>query len=183
MALTVGAIAILGARMIRPSAEGAGALVEFVLRDTDGRVVSDRTLRGRPYAVLFGFTHCPDLCPTALARIATACADLDADPTGMRVLFVGIDTQRDRPEVLDRYLKQLAPATTGLTGTPEQIERAAQAFTAYYRRVPVDDLNDFTFDHVATVFLVGSDGRLIDTIGSEDPQAMLIRKLRRLSRS
>ena len=123
VALAVGTAAILGARMIRPAPELSGAPVEFVLRDTAGRVVSDRTLRGQPYAILFGFTRCPDVCPTTLARIAQARADLDGRPAALQVIFVGIDTQHDSPGLLDSYLSELAPATTGLTGTPEQIAK------------------------------------------------------------
>ena len=183
VALAVGAAAINGARMLRPAPQLRGTPVEFELRDTGGRVVSDRTLRGRPYAILFGFTRCPDVCPTTLARIAQARADLDAAPAGLQVMFVGIDTQHDSPGLLNQYLSQLAPATKGLTGTPDQIERAAQAFAVYYRRVPVGEGNDFAFDHAATVFLVDRDGSVVDTIGTTDPQDVLTGKLRRLSRS
>lgn len=148
--------------------------------DTGGHVVSDRTLRGRPYAILFGFTRCPDLCPTTLAKVAAARASLAGGAAGIQMLFVGIDTQHDKPEVLDRYLSELAPATTGLTGTPEQIARAARAFTAYYRPVQVGETGDSTFDHTATVYLVDRDGRLVDTIGTADSPQVLLGKLRNL---
>lgn len=135
----------------------------FQLVDTERRVVSDRTLRGKPTAIFFGFTYCPEVCPTTLAAMSQALAELGPQATRFNTVFVSVDPERDTPAAMKEYLSNFDPRIRGFTGTPAQVERIAKAYRVYYRKVPIGD-DSYTVDHSTAVYLFDADGAFIEPI-------------------
>ncbi len=141
----------------------------FSLVDHTGKRVTDRDFRGRFMLVFFGYTYCPDICPTSLANIAQVMDELGKDAERVVPLFISVDPQRDTPEVLADFVHQFHPAIVGLTGTPEEIREVAQKYRVYYRKVVPDEAGDsspgadedYLMDHSAYVYLMGPDGRFL----------------------
>lgn len=131
------------------------ALADFALTDESGHAFTRAMLTAAPTLVYFGFTHCPDVCPTTLLKLA----QLRRDPalTDLRVLFVSVDPQRDTPEVLRRYVHAFDPGFHGATGAPEEIARVARNFGVAVNRVELPG-GDYTMDHSAVLFLVARGG-------------------------
>ncbi len=131
----------------------------FQLVDDRGAEVTDATYRGRYMLVYFGFTYCPDVCPTELATMARA-IDLLGDQGGqVQPLFITVDPERDSVSAMHDYVQLFHPRLVGLTGTPEQIARAARAYRVYYARAESPQLSAYTMDHSSFVYLMGPDGR------------------------
>lgn len=158
--------ALTGAEMPAPSAGGVqlaqGVMLggPFTLVDHTGRTVTERDFAGRPLLVYFGFTYCPDVCPTELGTIAAA---LDAmGPAGERVtpVFISIDPERDTPEAMADYVSRFHPRMIGLTGSAEQVAAAARAYRVYYAKVRPRDSTDYLMDHSSFIYFVGPDGRV-----------------------
>jgi protein SCO1 len=150
----------------------------FELTTHDGRRLSSAELKGTPFALFFGFTHCPDVCPTTMLELSNAIKALGPDADRMRFLFVSVDPERDTPEQLKLYLSNFDPRITGLVGTPEEIAAVAKAYRAIYEKVPTKD--GFTFNHTALVYLMGPDGRLVATLTYQESAETQLKKLRRL---
>lgn len=151
----------------------------FRLVSQTGAPFSDADLAGKPFAVFFGFTHCPEVCPTTLWETSEALKALGSDADRLRVLFVSVDPARDTPEALRQYLTAFDPRIVGLTGTESEIEAVAEAYRVYRRKVPTED-GGYTMDHTATVYLMGADGRFRGTIAYEEAAGTRLAKLRRL---
>jgi protein SCO1/2 len=149
----------------------------FALVDHDGRAVTDATYRGKHLVVFFGFTHCPDVCPTTMLHAAEILKDMGADAERTRVLFVTVDPARDTPEVLKAYLANFDTRIVGLTGSDEQIAAAAKAFGVHYARRAAD--SDYTMDHSTAVYRTDAEGNLLraylagDTVLRNDLRAAL----------
>lgn len=131
----------------------------FQLTDQDGRAVDQSILEGEWTLVFFGFTYCPDYCPTTLAAIDATKRAMGAEGDRLQVVFVSIDPERDTPQAMKDYLSSdgFPRGVIGLTGTPQQVRAAANAYRAYYARV--GDGPDYTMNHSLTVYLMGPDGR------------------------
>jgi len=129
----------------------AKAVAEFKLTDTSGRAFTRAQLAGAPTLVFFGFTHCPDVCPTTLLKLSQI--RQRAALAGLRVVFISVDPQRDTPAVLGRYVHAFDPQFTGLTGDSQSIARMAANFTVAVNRVELPG-GDYTMDHSAVVFLL-----------------------------
>lgn len=158
--------ALTGGEMPAPSAggiqlaQGVALGGPFTLVDQTGRTVTQSDFAGRPLLVYFGFTYCPDVCPTELGTIAAA---LDAmGPAGERVtpVFITIDPERDTPAAMADYVSRFHPRMIGLTGSTEQIAQAARAYRVYYARVRPRDTSDYLMDHSSFIYFVGPDGRV-----------------------
>jgi protein SCO1/2 len=158
--------ALTGGEMPAPSAGGIqlaqGVMLggPFSLVDHTGRAVTERDFAGRALLVYFGFTYCPDVCPTELGTIAAA---IDAmGPAGERVtpVLVTIDPERDTPAALADYVARFHPRMVGLTGSAEQIAQAARAYRVYYAKVRPRDSSDYLMDHSSFIYFVGPDGRV-----------------------
>jgi protein SCO1 len=132
----------------------------FSLTDQDGRTATDRDFRGRPFLVFFGFTHCPDVCPTALFEISEVLGKLGPDAGKVSALFVTIDPERDTPAQMKDYLSSFDPHLVGLTGDPAAIAAVAKEYRVYLKKVPLDN-GDYTMDHTALVYLMDKDGRFV----------------------
>jgi protein SCO1/2 len=130
-------------------------LADFQLTDTDGRPFTQRELAAAPALVFFGFTHCPDVCPTTLVKLAQI--DKRAPLAGLRVLFISVDPQRDTAAVLGTYVHAFDPRFRGLTGDPQAIARVAANFGVAMNRIELPG-GDYTMDHYAGVFLVDDVG-------------------------
>lgn len=140
----------------------------FRLTDQEGKPISDTDLRGKPYLMFFGFTHCPDVCPTALFEASELLRALGPDASRTQVLFVSVDPERDTPAVLKDYLGSFDPQLRGVTGTPDEIAAVAKAFRVYYRKVPLE-AGDYTMDHTAIVYLMDKQGKFVAPFNIKRP--------------
>jgi protein SCO1 len=138
---------------------GASFGKTLALTDHNGvpRTLDD--FKGKAVVIFFGFTHCPDACPTTMIELGTVARELGADAGRLQVLFVTVDPQRDTPDVLRQYVPAFNPAFLGLYGTPEQTARTAKEFKVYYQRQPLPG-GDYTMDHSAGTFVFDPSGRL-----------------------
>lgn len=135
----------------------------FRLISSRGEIIDSRSMSGRPYVVFFGFTKCPEVCSTTLLELARVMRDLGPRAASFQIYFVSLDPERDSPEVLTEFLASFDPRFVGLTGTIEEIARAAAAFRVYHRKVPLEG-GGYTIDHTTLVYLVDRRGQLADTI-------------------
>ena len=192
--MSVGAIAVVAAlaglyvhRMLSqpavPSLESGTslpqprALPEFNLVDTSGAPVSPATLRGHPTLVFFGFTHCPDVCPTTLALLASV--QKQAGIPGLKVALITVDPERDTPEQLGRYIASFRGDFIGLTGSAPEIVKATKGFGVAAARVELAGGN-YTMDHSAAVFSLDSQARIVAIFTPPLSAAALTRDVARL---
>jgi protein SCO1/2 len=139
-----------------PSAVGG----PFNLVDQNGKSITDQDMKGKPFLVFFGFTHCPDVCPTTLFDVSEVFRALGPDAKGVRALFVTVDPERDTPAVLKDYLSSFDPRIVGVTGDEASIAAAEKAYRVYAKKVPTDG-GSYTMDHTAIVYLMNKDGRFV----------------------
>ena len=141
-----------------PSAAAIGG--PFRLTDQNGRTVTDGDLKGEPYLVFFGFTHCPDVCPTTLMELSDVLDKLGPDAARIHALFITVDPERDTPAELKDYLSGFNPRFEGLTGDPAAIAEVAKGYRVYMKKVPLDG-GDYTMDHTALVYLMDKNGKFV----------------------
>lgn len=149
------------------------------LTDQSGAPFRATTLAGRPYALFFGFTHCPDICPTTLLQMSNLLQQLGAAADRLVVLFVTVDPERDTAEVLKSYLTSFDPRIIALTGTPTQIKSVAGAWKAVYDRIDEGN-NNYMIAHSAHVYLMDRWGRQRGTLNFQEDEASQLRKLKDL---
>lgn len=142
----------------------------FTLTSQDGAAVTDKTYLGAPFLVFFGFTHCPDVCPTKLFEISEALRAAGPKGEKLRALFVTVDPERDTVEAMKAYLGSFDPRIVGLTGDRSAIDAMIKTYRAYARKVPLDG-GDYTMDHTALVYLMGKDGSFVGAFNIEKPPA------------
>jgi protein SCO1 len=154
---------IVSGRLSAPVAQQVAAAAiggPFKLVDQNGREVTDQDLKGRPFLVFFGFTHCPDVCPTTLFEVSEIFRALGPDADRTRALFITVDPERDTPAVIKDYLSSFDPHLSGLTGDPAAIAAVAKSYRVYFKKVPLDQ-GGYTMDHTAIVYLMDKDGRFV----------------------
>ena len=151
----------------------------FTLTAPDGSTVTEQSLKGRPFVLFFGFTRCPDVCPTTLARLAKLRRALGSDGEKLQIVFVSLDPETDKPADVGAYIALFQTPIVGLTGTPEQVAAIAKAYGIYYAKVPEDGGN-YTIDHTATVFVMDREGRLQSTLDMKESDEAALAKLRRV---
>jgi protein SCO1/2 len=132
----------------------------FSLTDQDGRTVTDKDLKGRPFLVFFGFTHCPDICPTALFQVSEIMRALGRDADRVGALFITVDPERDTVSVLKDYLSNFDRHLLGLTGDPDAVAAVAKSYRVYFKKVPLQE-GGYTMDHTAIVYLMDKQGRFV----------------------
>jgi protein SCO1/2 len=132
----------------------------FRLEDQSGRPISDQDMKGHPYLVFFGYTHCPDVCPATLFEISEVMKALGRDADRAGALFITVDPERDTPAVLKDYLSNFDPHLRGLTGDPAAVAAALKAYRVYAKKVPIEG-GDYTMDHTAVVYLMDKNGRFV----------------------
>ena len=160
--------------------EDAAYGTPFQLVDQNGAEITEKALRnGKPSAVFFGFTHCPDVCPTTLAELAGYQKALKADGKDLQVVFVSVDPERDTPAVLKNYVAAVSPDITAITGEPARIAEMLKGFGVYSKKV--GDGPDYSMDHTATTFLLDSAGYFSGTIAYGENPKTAKEKLDRLA--
>ena len=161
LVLFFGIILFISGRGASPIGQAiAGVGGPFHLEDQNGKPVSDQDMKGRPFLVFFGFTHCPDVCPTTLFDMSQLLRQLgpDADRTG--ALFITVDPERDTPAVMKDYLSNFDPHLRGLTGDQAAIDAALKVYRVYAKKVPLPG-GDYTMDHTAVVYLMDKAGQFV----------------------
>ncbi|MDF1671232.1 MAG: SCO family protein [Roseovarius sp.] len=155
------------------------ALMEFQMTDQDGAIVGPSTLLGNASMVFFGFTYCPDVCPTTLSDISGWLDDLGDDVADMNVVFITVDPERDTVDAMAEYVSYFHPTIQGWSGTLEETARAAVGFRASYDKVANED-EDYTMNHTASVFLFDAEGQFASTIDYHEPREFAVPKIRRV---
>lgn len=154
----------------------------FELTRTDGSRFSSAQLAGKPYAMFFGFTHCPDICPTTLLEMSEHIQSLGPKADDFNVLFVSVDPTRDTPDFLKEYLSAFDPHIIGLTGTPDEVAAVAKSYRVFYEKVPSKDGTDYTMNHTASVYLFDRKGDLVSTLSFQEPEDSRQKKIDNLVR-
>ncbi len=139
---------------------GVGWGKDFSLNDHAGRPRTLADFRGKAVAMFFGFAHCPDVCPTAMAQLAQAMKLLGEEAQRVQVIFVTVDPQRDTPAVLSQYVPAFHPSFLGLHGDAAAIERTAKEFKVYYRAQPPNEAGAYSVDHSGQILVFDPQGRL-----------------------
>ncbi len=159
---TAGLVLCLGV-IVFVSGRGAGTAAiggPISLTDQNGQPFSDRDLKGKPFLVFFGFTHCPDVCPTTLFEISEVLRNLGPEADHAAALFISVDPERDTPAAMKDYLANFDPHIRGLTGDAAALNAVAKAYRVYYKKVPLEG-GDYTMDHTAIVYLMDKAGRFV----------------------
>lgn len=152
----------------------------FSLIDQDGRAFTDSNLKGKPTLLYFGYTFCPDVCPTSLLQMENAAEDLGADgPKGVNLVFITVDPERDTPKLMKGYVGNFGPTFKGLTGTPDQVAAAAHAYRVYYQKVPSKDGGPYLMDHSSIIYLLDRRGRFVNHFGHDTSAEAMAKALKR----
>lgn len=151
--------------------------MDFTLSDHFGNEVGPQNWIGRPSLVFFGFTYCPDVCPTTLSNISGWLDELGDDARLLRTAFITVDPERDTVPTMADYVGNFHAAIVGYTGSSEEIARVAKSFNVKYERVPSND--GYTMNHTTSVFLFNVDGKFVSTIDLHEPPEFAIPKIRR----
>jgi protein SCO1/2 len=158
----------------RGGANASGIGGPFTLIDGSGKPVTDQAFRGKFMLVYFGYSFCPDVCPTTLNEIADAMDRLGPAAARVQPIFITVDPKRDTPEVIRQYAANFSPRLLGLTGSPEQIAQVAKEYRVYYaehRTGPGP--NDYSMDHSSVLYLMGPDGQFIEPIAADETAAKI----------
>lgn len=157
--------------------------VPFALVAQDGQPITEKAFTGKPTALFFGFTHCPEVCPTTLFELDGWLAKVDPDGTKMQAYIVTVDPERDTPEILGAYVSNVSKRITGISGPADKVMDMVKGFRVYARKVPVDEKDptgEYTMDHTASVFLLDRDGRFRGTISYGENPDVAVQKLENL---
>jgi protein SCO1/2 len=153
------------AAYLTPSRSGAPLIGgAFALQTADGKTLTDKDMLGHPYLVYFGYTHCPDVCPTTLAQISDVLGKLPGKP--VKALFITVDPERDSAKTVGDYVSSFDPRVIGLSGSLADIEKTEKAFRVYARKAPEKD-GDYSMDHSSVVYLMDSSGRFVEAFNLE----------------
>ena len=154
----------------------------FQLKTHDGRAFTERDLIGKPHLIFFGFTHCPDICPTTLAELTLMLEKLGNDADKLLPIMISVDPERDSQAILKAYLSSFDKRIIALTGSRVETAKALSVFKAFANKVPLGD-GDYTIDHTAGVLLRKADGSMGGTLDMHEAEETRLQKLRRLLRS
>jgi protein SCO1/2 len=132
----------------------------FQLTDQAGQTVTDKNLKGKPTLIFFGFTHCPDVCPTSLFEISEVLRAMGTDADRVNAYFVSVDPERDTAAAMKDYLTSFDPHLKGLTGDADAVAKVISGFRVYAKKVPLKD-GDYTMDHTALIYLMDRDGKFV----------------------
>jgi protein SCO1/2 len=160
LAVFFGAIFLVTGFSPAPSARASVIGGPFHLIDQNGKPFSDKDMRGKPYLVFFGYTHCPDICPTTLFEMSQLFRKLGPDANRLGALFITVDPERDTQAVLKDYLSSFDPHLRGLTGNQQAISQVMRDYRVYAKKVPLEG-GDYSMDHSAIVYLMDKDGHFV----------------------
>ena len=147
----------------------------FALQTADGKTVTDADMKGRPFLVYFGYTHCPDICPATLAQISDVLRAMPDAP--IRALFVTVDPERDSPASMADYVSSFDSRIVGLSGSPEAIAAMEKAYRVYARKGPPRANGDYSMDHSSIVYLMDADGAFVEALDVQRPPAETAKEL------
>jgi protein SCO1/2 len=143
-------------KVAQPAAIGG----PFQLTDQNGKAVTDKNLKGKPTLIFFGYTHCPDVCPTSLFEISEVLRAMGKDADKVNAVFISVDPERDTPAAMKDYLSSFDPHLEGLSGDPAETAKVITSYRVYAKKVPTKD-GDYTMDHTALIYLMDRDGRFV----------------------
>ena len=153
----------------------------FTLTDHTGRRVTDKDFRGQHLLVFFGFTYCPDVCPSGLQVMTAALEELGPKAEKITPIFISVDPERDTPEQLALYVSSFHPRLVGLTGTPEEIQQVAKAYRVYYKKVEDESSTaGYTIDHTSIIYLMGPRGEFISHFTHATPVSAMVEQLEKV---
>ena len=168
-------------RVVGQAAEIGGPFrATLAAADAEPRPVTQEELKGRPYALFFGFTHCPDVCPTTLYEAGQWLKAMGPQADKVDIYFASVDPARDTAEAMRDYLRPFDPRIRALTGTPDEMAAMRKEWRAIAEKVPLED-GGYTMNHTATVFLMDAQGRFFGTIGDGESADAAVAKLKRLA--
>ena len=151
----------------------------FELTDQNGNAVTDQTFKGKLTLVYFGFTFCPDACPTALGVMSAALDKLDVAADRVVPMLITVDPERDTPAVLKDYVSNFNPRMMGLTGTPEQIAKVAKAYRVFYQKAPGTAPDDYVMDHTLLIYLMDGEGNYLTHFGPDATPDQIAEEIRK----
>ncbi len=168
-AVVVALAVVMALRMANAPGTARASLIggPFALQDGDGKTISDQTLRGRPFLVYFGYTHCPDVCPTELARISDVLTEMGNQ--SIPALFITVDPERDTPKVMQDYVSGFNSRIIGLSGSPEAVAAAEKAYRVFARKGQALADGDYSMDHSSIVYLMDKTGAFLEAFNVERP--------------
>jgi protein SCO1 len=143
-------------KVAQPAAIGG----PFQLTDQNGKAFTDKNLKGKPTLIFFGYTHCPDVCPTSLFEISEVLRAMGKDADKVNAVFISVDPERDTQAAMKEYLSSFDPHLEGLSGDPDAIANVIKSYRVYAKKVPTKD-GDYTMDHTALIYLMDRDGRFV----------------------
>lgn len=143
-------------KVAQPAAIGG----PFQLTDQNGKAVTDKNLKGKPTLIFFGYTHCPDVCPTSLFELSEVLRAMGKDADKVNAVFISVDPERDTPATMKDYLSSFDPHLEGLSGDPAETAKVITSYRVYAKKVPTKD-GDYTMDHTALIYLMDRDGRFV----------------------
>jgi protein SCO1/2 len=177
--VVVAALGLVAFMLTSPPERPRAALIggAFALEDGAGKTISDQTLRGRPFLVYFGYTHCPDVCPTELARISDILSKMG--DKSIPALFITVDPERDTPKIMQDYVSSFNPAIVGLSGSSQAVEAAEKTFRVYARKGQPQPDGDYSMDHSSIVYLMDKNGAFVEAFNVERPPEDAAKELER----
>ena len=183
LVITAGVLLTLALRET-PRGAAATALAsaiggQFQLIDQNGKPFSDANLKGKWHLIFFGYTHCPDACPTALNEMSLALDRLGIKRDEVGVVFITVDPERDTPDVLKSYVQNFDAPIVALTGSPEAVAQAAKAYRVFYAKHPRAD-GDYDMDHSAVIYVMNPEGRFTATFTPDSSADAIVQRLQKL---
>ena len=170
-------VAIIGGKVVSTGTALIGG--PFTLTTTDGKTVTDQTFRGKWMVIYFGYTFCPDACPTALSNMSDALQKLGKDADKLQPLFITVDPSRDTPQVMSAFLTSFDPRFVGLVGTEAQIDAVTGAYRVFFK-LHKEEGDNYLVDHSAYFYFMGPDGKFVDIVEGATPGDQMAGKIRKL---
>ncbi len=183
----LGALSIGGRSLLEPREARSGAALQpgaplggsFQLVDAKGAPITEAIFRERPSVTLFGYTHCPDVCPTGLTEMGRWAEELGPDAEKLRFIFVTVDPERDTPAIMQDYVTAFSDRIVGISGPPDAVHAMVKDYKIYSRKVPLDG-GDYSMDHTASMILQDSGGNFVGTIATGESHETGLAKLKHL---
>ena len=166
--------------MVAPPKQTIGFGSPFSLQATTGETFTQDSLKGTPTLMFFGYTFCPDVCPTTLVESTGWRSSLGLDENSLRIVFVSVDPERDTLDSMREYLSAFGSPVIGLTGTQEEIDNAKRVFSVFSEKVNDPGASEYLINHTASVFMINDQGEFIGTISFGEDRDVALEKIKRL---
>jgi len=182
LVVAAGLLTFQASRQITNSKQGPFG-TPFQLTTMDGAPITEAAFREKPSAVFFGFTHCPEICPTTLFELDAWLKKLGPEADSINAYFVTVDPERDDAATLKTYVGNVSDRIIGVTGEPDKMAAMLKGYSVYARRVPIEGNADYTMDHTASIYLLDGTGGFFGTIAYGENPDTAVEKLKRLAKS